>query len=29
MHRLALASLHSEFATVRLSDDVLSAIGAS
>jgi nicotinamidase-related amidase len=27
MHRLALASLHSEFATVRRSDEVLSAVG--
>lgn len=26
MHRLALASLHSEFATVRLSDEILSAV---
>jgi nicotinamidase-related amidase len=29
MHRLALASLHSEFATVRLSDEVLSAVGGT
>jgi nicotinamidase-related amidase len=29
MHRLALASLHSEFATVRVSDDILSAIDAA
>jgi nicotinamidase-related amidase len=27
MHRLALASLHGEFATVRFGDDVLAAIG--
>lgn len=29
MHRLALASLHGEFATVRRTDDVLAEIGAS
>lgn len=28
MHRLALASLHGEFATVRRTDEVLAEIGA-